>query len=166
MAVFKDLKSKQDIFDLIDRFEKSSLFELEISIPPEPPPANYTKIKMMKLSQYTPEETVRVTIEDSDGSKEDFNVGRGISDAPPSPKDKSANIIKSPLVGTFYASPSPESEAYAKPGDKIAKGMVLCIIEAMKTMNEIECEADCEIAEVLVKNGDVVEYGQPLFRVK
>lgn len=73
--------------------------------------------------------------------------------------------ITAPIVGTFYASPSPDAPAYTKVGDKIAPGRVLCIIEAMKLMNEIEAEVSGTIVEVLVKNEEPVEYGQVLFRV-
>ena len=74
--------------------------------------------------------------------------------------------LKSPMVGTVYVSPTPGAEPYVKPGDKVKKGQVLCIIEAMKLMNEIESEVEGVIAEVLVKNGEMVDYGKPLFRVK
>ena len=80
-------------------------------------------------------------------------------------KDKGGNIVKSPLVGTFYAAASPEAEPFVKPGDKVKKGQVLGIIEAMKLMNEIESEFDGTVEEILVNNEDVVEYGQPLFRI-
>lgn len=74
--------------------------------------------------------------------------------------------ITSPFVGTFYASPSPGSEAYVKVGDAISPGKVLCIVEAMKIMNEIEAEISGEIAEICVENETYVEFGQVLFRVK
>ncbi len=80
-------------------------------------------------------------------------------------KEVSGNIIKSPIVGTFYSAPGPEAEDYVKVGDKVRKGQVLCIIEAMKLMNEIESEFDGEIAEILVKNEQMVEFGQPLFKI-
>lgn len=75
-------------------------------------------------------------------------------------------IVKSPMVGTFYASSSPDKEAFVKVGDRVKKGQVLCIVEAMKLMNEIESELDGEIVEICVNNEDVVEYGQPLFKIK
>ena len=81
-------------------------------------------------------------------------------------KDEEYKIIKSPMVGTFYASSAPDKEPYVKVGDKITKGQVVCIVEAMKLMNEIESEFDGEIVEICVKNEDVVEYGMPLFKVK
>lgn len=75
-------------------------------------------------------------------------------------------VITSPMVGTFYASSAPDKPPYVKKGDKISKGQVVCIVEAMKLMNEIESEFDGDIVEVCVKDGDVVEYGMPLFKIK
>ena len=74
--------------------------------------------------------------------------------------------ITSPMVGTFYASPSPDADAYVKAGSKVSKDSIVCIVEAMKLFNEIEAEVNGEIVEILVKNGQLVEYGQPLFLVK
>ena len=70
------------------------------------------------------------------------------------------------MVGTFYQSPSPEEDAYVAVGTKVSVDQVVCIVEAMKLFNEIEAEVDGEIAEILVKDGQLVEYGQPLFLVK
>jgi acetyl-CoA carboxylase biotin carboxyl carrier protein len=75
-------------------------------------------------------------------------------------------VITSPMVGTFYQAPSPDSPPYVKVGDKVKKGQTLCIIEAMKIMNELEAEFDCEILEVLVEDGQPVEFDTPLFKVK
>lgn len=75
-------------------------------------------------------------------------------------------IVKSPIVGTFYGSSSPGTPAFVKVGDKVAKGDTLCIIEAMKIMNEIESEDAGEIVEILVQNEDIVEYGQPLMKIR
>lgn len=74
--------------------------------------------------------------------------------------------IVSPMVGTFYTSPSPDADVYVKKGDKVAEDTVVCIVEAMKLFNEIEAEVNGEIVEILVENGQLVEYGQPLFLVK
>ena len=81
-------------------------------------------------------------------------------------KEENYKIIKSPMVGTFYASSAPDKDPFVKVGDRISKGQVVCIVEAMKLMNEIESEFDGEIVEVCVKNEDVVEYGTPLFKIK
>jgi acetyl-CoA carboxylase biotin carboxyl carrier protein len=79
---------------------------------------------------------------------------------------KEGEIISSPMVGTFYRSPSPDSPPFASAGDRVAKGKPLCVLEAMKIFNEIEAEYDCAILEILVEDGQVVEYDTPLFRVK
>lgn len=78
----------------------------------------------------------------------------------------SGNIVKSPLVGTFYAAPSEDAAPFVKVGDKVKKGQVLAIVEAMKLMNDIESDFDGEIIEILVENGQSVEYGQPLFSIR
>ena len=74
--------------------------------------------------------------------------------------------ITSPIVGTFYSAPSPDAKAFVKVGDRVKAGQTVCILEAMKLMNEIESDFDCEIEAVLVSNEQKIEYGQPLFKVK
>lgn len=87
--------------------------------------------------------------------------------APPAEaKDEGLHAITSPIVGTFYEAPSPGSPPFVKPGDKVEVGQVLCIIEAMKLMNEIECDVAGEVVRRVVNNGQPVEYGQPLFEVR
>ena len=80
--------------------------------------------------------------------------------------EENYKVIKSPMVGTFYSKPAPDKDAFVKVGDNVKKGQVVCIVEAMKLMNEIESEFDGEIVEVCVNDGDVVEYGMPLFKIK
>lgn len=80
-------------------------------------------------------------------------------------RDDGSVLITSPFVGTFYLTPSPEAAPFVELEQTVKKGQVLCIVEAMKLMNEIECEMDCRILEVLGKNGEAVEFGEPLFRV-
>jgi acetyl-CoA carboxylase biotin carboxyl carrier protein len=84
---------------------------------------------------------------------------------PASPAE-SLHTVKSPIVGTFYESPSPGSSAFVKIGDQVEVGQVLCIVEAMKLMNEIESDAAGEIVSRLVQNGQPIEYGQPLFAIR
>ncbi len=79
---------------------------------------------------------------------------------------KAGDVINSPMVGTFYSSPSPESPAFVKVGDVVKKGKTLCILEAMKIMNEVEAEFDCKIVEILVTDGSPVEYDMPIFVVE
>lgn len=80
--------------------------------------------------------------------------------------EENYKIVKSPMVGTFYEKPSPTAKKFVEVGDKVKKGDILCIIEAMKLMNEIESEYDGEIVEILVKDGEMVDYGKPLFKIK
>lgn len=80
--------------------------------------------------------------------------------------DDNLSVITSPMVGTFYSSSSPNSDAFVKVGDSINVGDTLCIVEAMKLMNEIEAEIKGTVKKILVKDGDMVEYGQPIFKVK
>jgi acetyl-CoA carboxylase biotin carboxyl carrier protein len=75
-------------------------------------------------------------------------------------------VITSPIIGTFYSAPSPESDPYVKFGSIVEKGQTLCIVEAMKLMNEIEAEFKCKVVEILGENAKPVEYGAPLFRVE
>ncbi len=86
----------------------------------------------------------------------------------PAPVDEDAglHIVKSPIVGTFYESPSPGSPAFVKPGDVVEAGQVLCIVEAMKLMNEIESDVAGEVVKRFVQTGQPIEYGQPLFSVR
>lgn len=93
----------------------------------------------------------------------------GMSCAQPVVEEKDEEeilFITSPIVGTFYAAPAPDMPAFVKVGDVVRAGETVCIMEAMKLMNEIECEYDCEIEAVIVSNEQKVGYGQPLFRVK
>lgn len=135
----------EKIKELINYMENSKLTSLELELP------DGTKISMKKEQQQVvkmPEvvkETKTEIIEEV--------------------KKEEGYIVKSPMVGTFYAKPDPNSKPYVELGQKVKKGDVLCIVEAMKLMNEIESEFSGEIAEILVKDGEVVEYGKPLFRI-
>jgi acetyl-CoA carboxylase biotin carboxyl carrier protein len=93
--------------------------------------------------------------------------------APPGPEPvpseepaKNVHVITSPIVGTFYRAPSPEAGPFAEVGERIARGKILCIIESMKLMNEIESDVEGEILEVYPRNGQPVEYGEKLFAIR
>lgn len=89
--------------------------------------------------------------------------------APPAPAaatESQDHVVKSPIVGTFYSSPSPEAEVFVKVGDRVNKGQVVCIVEAMKLMNEIEADVSGEIVKIMAENGQPVEYGQALFAIR
>jgi len=82
------------------------------------------------------------------------------------PEDANVHVITSPIVGTFYRSPSPEAEAFAEIGARVGKGKILCIIESMKLMNEIESDVEGEVVAVYPRNGQPVEYGERLFAIR
>jgi acetyl-CoA carboxylase biotin carboxyl carrier protein len=86
--------------------------------------------------------------------------------APPAPAAPTGHTLKSPMVGTFYRSPSPGAPSFVEVGQAVAKGQTLCIIEAMKLLNEIESDAAGTVKAILVENGQPVEYGQPLFLIE
>lgn len=92
--------------------------------------------------------------------------GNGTAESASTPKEAEGKLIRSPMVGTFYTSPAPESPPFVKVADSVSEETVVCILEAMKVMNEIKAETKGVIAEILVEDGESVEYGQPLFRLK
>ena len=89
-----------------------------------------------------------------------------VAAAPVAEEEDEPLFITSPIVGTFYSAAAPDVPAFVRVGDQVKNGQTVCILEAMKLMNEIQAEFDCEIEAVLVSNEQKVEYGQPLFRVK
>ena len=94
-------------------------------------------------------------------------LAAGAAPAPPAAAPAVAlHVVTSPIVGTFYAAPSPDAPSYVKIGDRVRKGQILCIVEAMKLMNEIECDADGVVAEIYPKNAQPVEYGEALFGLR
>ena len=102
------------------------------------------------------------SLQEREAASQDYSVTTtsGLSTS-----DKYLSIV-SPIVGTFYRSASPDREPYVEVGDIVKKGQIVCIVEAMKLMNEIESEVDGKIAEILVENERPVEYGEPLFRIE
>ena len=142
---FKDIKS------IVDLMKKNSLSEFEME-------KEGFKIKLRRAS--------------GEGKTEEVQVQRYLpptapAAAPDPPTDPPTNPeIKSPMIGTFYSKPSPESESYVEVGDTITADTVVCIVEAMKVMNEIKAEMSGVIAEILIEDGRPVEFGQPLFRVR
>lgn len=155
----------KDIKKLIDDMENSNLDSLEIEFP-EGIKISMTKSSNKEVIVTTPGQSVieassPMTVPVVQKTQENslINVEQEIV-------KENYKIVKSPMVGTFYASSSPEKEPFVKVGDKVHKGQVLCIVEAMKLMNEIESEFDGEIVEICAKNEDVVEYGMSLFKIK
>ena len=112
-------------------------------------------------AQYQP--AVQPVLQSVPQSAVQNNAGAGASS---SEEPLTGNIVKSPLVGTYYAASSPDSAPFVKVGDKVTKGQVLGIVEAMKLMNEIESEFDGTVKEILVENEQMVEFGQPMFVIE
>ena len=142
----------KEIKQLMEDMENSSLSSLDISLP------DGTKISIQKENN---EETKNYTVQSSKTVKIENNEKeeQKIFESKTS-NNENRKIIKAPMVGTFYLKPSPTSEAYVEIGKTVKKGDTLCIIEAMKLMNEIESEFDGKIIEICVKDGEAVEYGK------
>ena len=94
------------------------------------------------------------------------DTSKAAEKAPEPAPEENLHLVKSPIVGTFYESPSPGAPPFVKPGDNVAAGQVLCIVEAMKLMNEIESDVAGEIVKMLVTNNQPIEYGQPLYAIR
>ena len=137
----------QQIEKLVQIIENSSMLEFSIQ-------EGDTKIKMSRRGTMGVPGEAAVTVAQT---------------APAAPLEEDAEdetYITSPIVGTFYSAPSPEAKAFVNVGDRVKAGQTVCILEAMKLMNEIESDFDCEIEAVLASNEQKIEYGQPLFKVK
>jgi acetyl-CoA carboxylase biotin carboxyl carrier protein len=144
-----------DVMELLERFEKSSLSELKVrngdielvfkrGVPAGPvPPQAFAPVHLA-------------------------SQGTAVAAAPAveAPQSPVTEPITSPIVGTFYRAPAPDAPPFVENGAKVKKGQTLCILEAMKLMNELEAEFDCEIIAILVENGKMAEFGTPLFEVR
>ena len=139
----------EKIKQLMEDMGNSKLTSINIDFP------DGTKISMTK------EESQMVKVIQEMPQKEEAKVGNSVQEK----VTEEGNIVKSPMVGTFYMKPSPTEEPYVRVGKKVKKGDILCIIEAMKLMNTIESEFEGEVAKVFVKDGEAVEYGKPLFKI-
>ena len=146
----------EKIKQLMEDMGNSKLTSIDIDFP------DGTKISMKKEEK----QVVKVIETQEIAELKKVNTTTNVEENNIEATEENFNIVKSPMVGTFYLKPSPDSEPYVQVGQKVKKGDTLCIIEAMKLMNEIESEFDGEIAEVLLKDGEMVEYGKPLFKIK
>lgn len=144
------------IKQLMEDMGKSNIEELEIEFP------EGMKISMKKNVAVVPAQQVVAQQSTNIPVVQSIKTTQPIQEEP----KEEYKEIKSPMVGTFYSKPSPDKEEFVKVGDKVKKGQVVCIIEAMKLMNEIEAEVDGEVVEVCLNDGDAVEYGKPLFKLK
>ena len=154
----------KEIKKLMDDVEKSKLTEVEIEYP------DGTKVKVKKHEK---PDRPPIPLHDTRMSMVPLEYGdpapmqSGVPATTEAKKNEpEGNIVKSPMVGTFYTKSSPTAEPFVTVGSTVKKGDTLCIIEAMKLMNEIESEFDGEVVEILAKDGEMVDYGKPLFRIK
>jgi len=147
----------KEIKELIALFDESNLTKLSVE-------ENEFKIKLDKTSPVAQAAVSAPAIQPTVTAAPAAVTSE--AEQPSAPVVDNADYIKSPMVGTFYKAPSPESPAYVKVGDKVKAGQTVCIVEAMKIMNEIAAEYDCEILEILVEDGQAVEFDTPLFKVK
>lgn len=140
-----------DLDKILDRFENSNIQELELTY-------KDFHLKCKKASLFQNE------IIQKDNST--FIEQKKETQKETKKENSNLKVIKSPIVGTFYRAPSPDSKVYVEVGDIAEKGQTLCILEAMKMMNELESECKCKIVEILANIGDLIEYDQPLFKVE
>lgn len=149
----------EKIKQLMDNMGNSKITSLDIEFP------DGIKIKMEKKNEVQGAQDVTLhSVQTDTESVVSSNVVVG-SKASVESAAPVGEIVKSPMIGTFYSKPSPTSVPYVEVGTQVKKGDVLCIVEAMKLMNEIESEYDGKIAEVFIKDGEPVDYGKPLFRI-
>lgn len=149
----------KDIKDLILAIDKTSIEKVDIE-------KGDIKISISKSSSFSHRRTnefdePKTEIVHEEIKKENNEIDHIIKE-----DSEDVYIVKSPIVGTFYSSPSPDEEPFAKVGEQVKEGQALCIIEAMKVMNEIEAEISGSVIEILVENEEIVQYGQPLMKIR
>jgi acetyl-CoA carboxylase biotin carboxyl carrier protein len=146
------------ISEIIRIFKESDIAKLELT-------TKDFKIKLSKFGEFQAVPTISLN-----------NLQPTQATQPPQPtqeapkvevkEEKNIHIVKSPIVGTFYRAPAPGAKPFVEVGSRVKKGDVLCIIEAMKIMNEVKSDVNGVVEEILVENGQPVEYGQPLFKIR
>lgn len=143
------------ISEIIRIFKESDIAKLELS-------TKDFKIKLSKFGEFQAVPTISLN------NLQPAQATQPLQEAPKVEvkEEKNIHIVKSPIVGTFYRAPAPGAKPFVEVGSKVKKGDVLCIIEAMKIMNEIKSDVNGVVEEILVENGQPVEYGQPLFKIR
>ncbi len=147
------IKDKEDLFELMEKFEKSEMSELTLE--------NDDQLIILKKGGETVVHAAAYAPAPAQAPAPAASPAAPAASAP-----QEGEVISAPLVGTFYRQPAPDAPPFVKAGDKVKAGDTLCILEAMKIMNELEAEFDCEILDVLIDSGKLAEFGTPLFRVK
>ncbi len=148
---------KNLIFEIIEKIKGTKIEEVEFETPEG----------KIRVKQYVgPKEVVSAPAPQVIELKEEIKTPVGEANIELEASGKKYHVIKSPLVGTFYRAPSPGAPPFVEEGDIVSKGQVLCIIEALKVMNEIESDVNGKVVKILVENGQPVEYGQELFYIE
>ncbi len=135
--------TNSEIFELMDRFEKSGILSMRVCVGGDE----------LELSR-------------AGSAPASATVSAPVSPAVSAPSPQEGPVIRAPLVGTFYAAPAPDRPPLINPGDRVSKGQTVCLIEAMKMMSEVTAPCDCVIEEVLVQNGDLLGFDAPIFRYR
>jgi len=152
----------EEIKQLIDLTNQSGIAELEVE-------RGGNRVRIRRTLSHAQQQDVvlhpSLTMQPSGVPASSSHGDTAATPAPPA-ADSNLQLVKAPIVGTFYECPKPGSPAFVKPGDTVQPGQVLCIIESMKLMNEIECETAGVIVAKLVENGRPVEYGEALFSIR
>ena len=148
----------EEIKRLIDDMGEAKIDELSIEFP-EGIKISMKKNKAPVMPANVTESVQCITVPEKSEQKVEAKQSENQS-------EEEYKTVKSPMVGTFYSKSSPDAKPYVEVGSKVKKGDILCIVEAMKLMNEIESEFDGEVVEVCVNDGEMVDYGKPLFKIK
>ncbi len=152
----------ENIKELISLLDQSSLTEFEFQ-------ENDVRLRLSKNDSPSfsnvREASEQVTASQPHATTQKSDAIDQIRETVQQEKEEVGRVITSPIVGVIYLQPSPDSEPYFAEGDQVSEGQVLCLVEAMKIMNEIKAEFSGQIVEILVENEEVVEYNQPLFRI-
>ncbi|MBN1798271.1 MAG: acetyl-CoA carboxylase biotin carboxyl carrier protein [Spirochaetales bacterium] len=149
----------KEIFDLFERFEKSSLNEISIK-------QGDMEVVLKKGGELPSMQHMQPPVNMPIQHHYAEGVRLQEQHLQPVEKQPDTEIITSPIVGTFYRAPAPDAPPFVDVGAKVKTGDTICILEAMKLMNELEAELDCEIVKILVENGKMVEFNTPLFEVR
>ena len=155
--------NQKQIFELIDKFDGSDLTELKVE-------SEGFKITLKSVGAPVgvpvPVQAAAIPAAPAASAAPASPAARPSAAAEPQTSAGDTEIINSPIVGTFYRSPAPDAPAFVDEGSEVNAGDSICIIEAMKIMNKLEAEFACEIVKILAENGQMVEYGSPLFEVR
>ena len=162
----------EDVNKIIDKIDKSSLSFFELDIENCHIKIDKSEVRSHDLDR---DDHVNTVKERQDYVREDYSPANSTAKTSHNAVDEAAAVdedddsiavVKAPIVGTFYGAPSPDSDNFVSVGSKVKKGDTLCIIESMKLMNEIESEEDGEIVAVIADDKSMVDYGQPLFKIR